>query len=68
MRLWIIALAVVAALGAAWLLIDQPRVERGERQCREKCAADGKGYIYSRSPQPAGGERCACLGQPKARR
>jgi len=68
MRAWIIGLAVVAALGVAWLLVGQPRIERGERQCGEKCAADGKGYVYSRSSQPAGSERCICLGQPKTRR
>lgn len=65
MRNWIIGLAVVAAgIGVATVLMtEQPKAARGERHCREKCVAEGKGYIYS-APSQQAGERCTCMGQP----
>jgi hypothetical protein len=46
-RDWAIALAVVAAVVGLLVALYQVRVDRGESDCRSKCAASGEGYEYT---------------------
>ena len=58
-RVILIALAVVAIAGGLLMYVFQDRVERGEDDCRAKCAASG-GYRYS-PPGRASAETCTCV-------
>jgi hypothetical protein len=59
-RDWAIALAVVAAVGGLLVAVYQTRVERGEADCRSKCAAAGESYQYT-GPGRRSVESCTCL-------
>ena len=58
-RVIFITLAVVAIVGGLLIYVFQERVERGEDECRAKCAASG-GYRYS-PPGRMRAETCTCV-------
>lgn len=59
-RDWAIGLAVVLLLGALVFAVYQLRIDRGEAECRDQCAAAGKsGYIYV-APAKRVYESCTC--------
>ena len=58
-RVILLTLAVVAIAGGLLMYVFQDRVERGEDDCRAKCAASG-GYRYS-PPARGSAERCSCV-------
>ena len=58
-RAILIALALVAIAGGLLMFLFQDRVERGEDDCRAKCATSG-GYRYS-PPTRGSAERCNCV-------
>ena len=58
-RDWAVALAVVAIIGSLLIYVFQERVERGEDECRAKCATS-EGYRYT-GPTRSSPERCTCV-------
>jgi hypothetical protein len=59
-RDWAIGLAIVGAVGGLLFAAYQPRVERGESECRSKCASAGETYRYI-APTRSRPDSCTCL-------
>jgi hypothetical protein len=56
---WAVAVVIAAIIGGLLLYVFQECVERGEDDCRAKCAASG-GYRYS-PPGRTSAETCTCV-------
>lgn len=59
LREWAIGLAIAIGIGALLVAAYQPRVDRGEMECRTKCASSGDTYSYV-GPSRSSPERCTC--------
>jgi hypothetical protein len=60
-REWMLPISVFGAIGVPFFLMYQSRVDRGEAECRMRCAETGyKSYHYI-APTRSNRESCSCL-------
>lgn len=59
-RDWMIGATIVIVAGGALFAAFQLRVDRGESECRSKCARTGDDYRYT-GPSRREPERCTCV-------